>query len=442
MINMLKKKEKRDTLLLGFMGLIMVVFVLYIIIPGGADKKPDEPVIKDGKNPKVTGNKPAAVNPQGGVKTNPPVSGAEKKLGEGEEKKETGQEPKIEENPQVTLMLGVQGKLKRELTNIYIGIIKSPDPFIYYEPGAVLGVVGELKNETVDKVAKYSFGDLKEVPGLAFPEYYTNELKLDIFLTIFLVKIKEEGVDRKFQDLPDVEMEQVVDFSFYELINNEIEEDYQLIPVLFYFKHLVQRLHLYPGEDKVQWFREKLKNLKDLTPSKYLVKIKDLINFSLRLGRFNLSWVEEDGLGGDDKKSYVDEGFVIFRFLQQEYLVFPDREDSKRNQWLKDLFASDAGEIELTRLSLQNLDPTYHTDPVKILYMPVNPGFIILLRGYTTTPGEDYFNRVVSTKTAAFHRNFLIIQLSGVNLGESEFKNQLLRFGNFMKKNLEPVLGK
>ena len=93
---------------------------------------------------------------------------------------------------------------------------------------------------------------------------------------MFLIKIVEEDAAQKFSDLAKTEFEKNVDFSCYALINNEIDRDYQVLPVLFYFKLLLDRLNIYPVNDVAAFFRDRLESIRDISFSKHVLKISEL----------------------------------------------------------------------------------------------------------------------------------------------------------------------
>ena len=152
-------------------------------------------------------------------------------------------------------------KIEFELNAVYLSILISADPFENYRVETLEKVFDEFKNDILDKLYKFSFYDLKEILTLPIPEEYSDSLKFNLILSLFLIKQKEEGIIKKLETLPQSEFEKIINFDFYQLANNEVQEDYQLIPVLFYFAALMRRMPIYPVEDSADFFKEKINPL-------------------------------------------------------------------------------------------------------------------------------------------------------------------------------------
>jgi hypothetical protein len=295
---MFKRKESRDTVLLVFMAVVTLAFLLYMFLPSGKGKEKTN----DKKNKNSITNK---------IKKSP----GELKL------------PEETEPTEISILEAFSEKIVAQLNSVFADIMKSEDPFRHYNTESLKTLLLNSENNLVEKLYKFSFFDLNDIARLKFPESYSDSLKFNLFVALFLIKIQEEFIEEAFLSLPKVEVEKLVDFDIYGLLDFEIEKDYQLIPVLFYFKHLVLGLNLYPGEDVTLFFKEGIENLRDLSDSKCLVKIKELLAFSQRKEKFRIEWVEEDGILADDKKVYKNLSLKIFNFLKQDYLIFPDAEN-------------------------------------------------------------------------------------------------------------------
>jgi hypothetical protein len=420
---MFKSKDRRDTMLLLFMGVVTLAFLLYILIPGGGEQG------DNGKKHGPDGKK---------VKT-------EIKTPRKTEKQTLPDEP-LEES----VLEELNRKIEEELKTIYVNILESQEPFSDYNSRGLRDFPGEFPNKLLEKLYKFSFCDLYDIPTLEFPQTYSNTLKLNLFISLFLLKSQEESIIDKYTHLPQVEFEKMIHFEFYQLVNDEIEKDYQLIPVLFYFNLLVQRLNLYPVEDDTGFFKERINHLRDLTPGKLLIQIRDFFGFSQRTERYRIEWTEEDGIFSNDKKIYTSLNLKVITFLKQEYMVFPDAVNSENNRWINELCDADSGDIELNSISIRNENPAKHLDLRKIIYTPLNPRFVVLLKEYQpaidTDPEsytimsreEGFLNYLVARRMGAFHKNFTLINFT-VDLADKKkvklFKQKLKEFGNYLKKN-------
>jgi hypothetical protein len=403
---MFKRKESRDTVLLAFMAVVVIAFLLYMFFPFGKGKEKTN----DNKNQKPITNK---------IKRSP----GELKL------------PDETEPTEKSILEAFSEKIAAQLSPVFADIMKSEDPFRHYNTESLKTLLLESGNNLVEKLYKFSFFDLNDIARLKFPESYSDSLKFNLFVSLFLIKIQEEFVEEAFLSLPKVEVKKLVDFNIYRLLGFEIEKDYQLIPVLFYFKHLVLQLNLYPGEDVTLFFKEGIENLRDLSDSKCLIKIQEILAFSQRKEKFRIEWVEDDGIFGDDKKVYKNLNLKIFNFLKQDYLIFPDVENSENNQWIKELCKADPGNIELKQLSIQCEDPSRQLNIQKIVYSPINAQFVVVLNQYTPTRVEGFLHRMLMKRKEEFLKNFTIIDFSLQDTNSKSFKEKLDHFGDHLKKN-------
>lgn len=420
---MFKSKERRDTVLLLFMAVITIVFLLYIFIPSCGKKdngKKDDP---DGKK----------------VKKEIKIQG------------KTTKKTLPDEPSEKSILEDLNRKIEEHLNAVYVDIMEADDPFANYNTRDLQNLPGEFQNKLVEKLYKFSFCDLNDIHTLEFPETYGNSLKLNLFISLFLLKTREEKILKKYVRLPHSEFEKMIRFECYHLVNNEIEKGYQLIPVLFYFNLLMQRLNLYPAEDETAFFKERIKHLRDLTTGKLLIHIREFLGFSKRSERYRLEWTEEDGILSDDRKVYTDLNLNVINFLKQEYMVFPDPENSENNQWIRELCKADPGDIELENLSIRNQDPAKQLDLRKIIYTPLNSRFVVMLKEYQpgidTDPGsytimsreQGFLNYLVARRMGEFHKNFTIIHFTQNQTDKQKtklFKQQLKKFGSYLKKNM------
>lgn len=403
---MFKSKESRDTVLLVFMAVVTMAFLLYIFFPSGKGKEKTN----DNKNPPPLTNK---------------MQKSPGKIELPEETEPTGK----------SILDEFSEKIAAQLHLLFANILESKDPFRDCNTQNLKTLLLGSGPPLVQKLYKFSFFDLPDIARLKFPESYSDSLKFNLFVSLFLIKIQEEFIEEAFISLPKVEVEKLVHFDIYRLLGFEIEKDYQLIPILFYFKYLVRQLDLYPAQDVTRFFKEGLENLRDLSDSKFLIKIQELLAFSQRKEKYRIEWVEDDGIFGSDKKVYKNLNLKVFNFLKQDYLIFPDREDSENNQWIKELCKADPGDIELERLSIRDEDPSRQLNMRKIIYTPLKAQFVVLLQEYAPTRMEGFLNRLVMKRMEDFHKNFTIIDFSPQDTNSKLFKEKLDAFGNHLKRN-------
>lgn len=409
---MLKNKERRDTILLAFMGIITLLFLLYIFIPSGdsGEKKNGN----NGTNGKQNNN---------GKTTKPP---------------EKIKLPKDYQSAEKLKQMNLE--VKKQLIALHNVIVSSPEPFTNYATEGLKKLPALFKSKLVDRLYTFSFNDLKKFDSYEFPKSYGEPLKFNLFLSVFLLKLQEEGIENKISGLPWDEFTRQVDFTCYQLLKNEIEEDYQCLPVLFYFKQLAKRVNVYPWMDMTSFFKKSAENLQDRSHSKYLEEIRGLLFFSQQTDQYRLEWRERDGLlDGDDKKQYPKTAMRTFNFLKQEYLVLPDDIDPVKNQWLEDLLKSDPGEIELIRLSIQNINPTRGAYLRKIIYTPVNPRFVAVLNEHKPDASGGFLERMIYRCRNRFHKSYTVIPFAPEETSEDALEKALIEFGRYLKKNKQSI---
>ena len=409
----LKDKEKRDTALLIAMGLVTIAFLLYIFIPTGPGKPIEKPVSTDNGNPKQQQEKIEKKTP---VTPTPPT----------EEKKD--------EKKQFCDLLNE--KLEYELNSIYLGILVSNDPFENFWVETLQKVFDDFKDDTLNKLRKFSFYDLHDIPSLPIPPEFNDTLKFNLLESLLLIKMKEEGIAKKFENIPNNELRKTINFDFYGLINNEVQKDYQLMPILFYYTVLMKRLHIYPEIDGFRFFKSRIGHIRDLTPGKYLIRLKESLSFSASLGKYRIQWEEYDPIGANDKRVYGNLSLKTFTFLRQDYLVFPDLDNPENNLWIKELREADSGEIELIEFDITGEDPSKPREVKKIYYAPVSSRFVVLLKEYEPGNDDGYLNAMVTKRMTDFHKSLREIDFSLPvdKEGKKAFKMQLDEFGKYLKK--------
>ena len=398
---MLKNKEKRDTLLLLFMAGVVILFIIYLLIPFG--KKNSRSSNQTGDNNQIT----VDINSNSSVK---------KKNWE-----ELGKE------------------LEDKLKNAYVSIKNSNCIFMNLDIKVFREILDQFDSEILNKFYRFSFYDLSEILNLKFPSNYSASLKFNILLSSFLIKIVEEKIEKKLKGISGSEFEKTVDLRFYDLINNEIEQDYQSLPVLFYFRILLSRINIYQVEDDVKFFLYKIDRIKDLSVSKNIIQIKELISFSEESERFRIEWIEYDSIGSNDKRIYRSLNMKAFSFLKQKYLVFPDPEHKKNNQWIRDLRKADSGEIELIELNIQCETSPETTSVRKIFYTPINSQFIVLLKEFIDVKESEIIGSAARKQIADFHKGLKVVDFTLDETHKEKFKADLKSFGNHLKKTYKNI---
>jgi hypothetical protein len=403
---MFKNKEIRDNVLLISMAVITIVFLVYIFFPSGESNSLKD---QDVKKPVIS------LSPE---KTKTPLI-------------PVGEIDTAE-------LSELYSSLEKEIADIYLTILSSSNPFAEYRVESIGKIINESQNGALKKYSKFSFFDLDDIVNIEFPAEYSAQVKFNIFLSMFLIKIAEENAIKKLEDLSNTEFEEKIRFDYYRLIGNEIDKDYQALPILFYFKLFLNRLNVYAGADDASFFREQIKNIRDLSYSKHLLKIIEFLSFSREPGTYRIEWVEKDGFAdSNDKKSYACLSLKTVNFLKQKYLIFPDLENDKNNFWIKDLCNADSGGIELISLKILNENPLKKFKNKRILYTPINPHFIVTLNEYPDKVliENEFINRIVIARLKEFYKSFQVVDFEEGTMASKDFKIELEKFGNYLKKN-------
>ncbi len=337
-------------------------------------------------------------------------------------------------------------KIEDELNEIYKSIIGSNETFIDYKTERLKEIINgpEIEKKMgkdqkafvkiLNWLKKLSFFDLNEIKELDFPESIDKRLKFNIYVSIFLIKIKEEEIFESINEFSNKKFEKIVDLKIYDLINNEVDQNFQILPILFFFNNIVKRVNVYSDKDSFIFFKERIKNIKDLSPGKSLIKIRDLVNFSYEFQNYRIEWTEYDKLDPDDIKVYTNLKLKTFHFLKQYYLIFPDIESIKNNIWIKDLCESDSGDIELIRLKILAEDTLQNLKIKKILYPQDGLNFIVLLKEFKRFKNRGFFNRIIEKRLELYLKNFKIVDFSEDEINKELFKDKLKEFGNYLKR--------
>jgi len=403
---MLKNKEIRDNVLLISMAIITIAFLVYLFSPFQGEEK--EPPIKDNISTQQTGQ-PSQNSPR------------------------IIEVPREDNNPDQFSLFSKE--LERELVDIYLTILSSPTPFETYSPEKLKSILENHQGQLFSKYIKFSFIDLGQIVNFDLPPEFNGETRFNIYLALFLIKIKEELIIPHFKEFTQAEFESRIPLTTYSLLDNQLEKDYHVIPFLFYFKLLLDRIDLFPTHDITVYFHEKANAVIDLTYNKHLNKIKELLSFSTEGNRFKIYWKEADGIGPDDTKAFSNINLTTFHFLKQCYLVFPDGDNPGNNQWIDDLCSADSGDIELVELQIQKEDPGRALKISRIYYNPLNSQFVVVLNESKSIEDNIFINRLWVKKLREFQKNYRVIDFSDSSKQDESFRNILKNFGNYLKKN-------
>jgi len=396
---MFKSKKNRDSALLIFMALVIVVFLLYMFFPsnGKTGKKDKIPINHIIKNPKQTiDDKVEEIN--------------ENKFGE-----------------------------LRDIFRTYFNEVNTGDRVISRIPSEKLekilrSILMEEFSEKIGRSLKYRFRDMDRAIDVFKDTEISDIEKFDMYIALFLIKAANEDIiDRSINFTID-EIVSLLNLKHYRLINNEASENYHAIPVIIYADMLVKKTDIFsPGKDII-FFSKILTDIGDISPMQHINSIKDIFNISTELRRFSFSWVEKDALDPDDKGTYKNVPVRRRKFFKLQYLVFPDPGKGGDLTWLKDLINADSGAIELSEIKIADETPGENYSAKLIIYSESTSRFIFVMDTPSFVSERGYISIMLKEKMSRLNSENIIINFAEKLYSKKEFKQKLGKFGKFLSR--------
>lgn len=416
---MFRKKENRDTLLLIFMAAAFIGFLAYLFLP-----QKITPVKNPTNNTQTKSNQQKEKNHQKKIKF-----------------KNDAQKSDINSilSQEEALIQGINLRLKEALNTLFIRCTKGEMPFVNFKAPQLTGLLEELNQ----KIASPSLKDhLKKLCNVSFFELYDyffgyfslqemEDFKFNLYLALFLTKINLEDTLSKICDLPENKVVPLLQLEFYQLLGNEVQEDYQLFPVLVFYYVLLEKVDiLVPGE-LCPLLNKELKEIRDFTPAKFLLKIRESLELYREKDQFIINWIEEDGISSDDKGSYKNQELEIIHFLNQKFIIFDFKKRGK-DPWIVELCDADSGEIELVDLEIFNQSPSKNQSVQRIYYARNSSRFVVFLdQEFLSSSG--ILAMLVRERVNRYFSNYNKIEFGSKESNIEQFKADLKEFGNYLK---------
>ncbi len=413
---MFGNKDKRDYALLLFMGLVILLFLAYLFIPSGKAKDfPDNRYFAGNSSmPTIEGVAP-------GSKKNS-FSSYNKRL-EGDLTAVFASLDNLE-----LLSALPTPEIEASLYNVDTKNARTKET--------------ALLSDVLQKIRRLSVINLKEILELNFPDGFKDRFRFNVYTAALLSKISNENVGGRLNEASNQEIQELLDFSLFDLIGNEIEKDYQALPVLLYFELLMERINLYTDPGAVAFFREAIVKLRDLSPKKMLLQMQEMLHYSEENELFRLEWREGDELDPDDVGVYQKLSLPCIRFLKQKYLIFPTQRESD-NLWISELCNADSGDIELEDIKIYSEDPGRSVYLNRILYTPDTSRFIFVLSDAGTQSESDaagdstldILSRRVSVLIRDLEKNYRVVSFeqSDDEATLEKQRQELVDFGRYLK---------
>ncbi len=393
---MLKSKKNRDSALLIFMALVTIIFLLYIFFPSG-EKKPDK-----GDNIRNKKNSDLQSTPDINV--------------EGSE----------------TIFSEIRSLLKTYFMEISTGdrsLLLIPDEEL---EGHLLSKVKGEQLKIIEKSLKFRFRDLGQALDSFKYLNYSDKEKFDLYISLFLIRIKREGIIERAENYSSDEAVKILDLDPYTFIGNEVDENYRSIPIIIFSEILIKRTDIFsPGND-IKIFLMKLSPISDISSMQYVNSLKDILNISSEERKFSFGWVEKDPFDPDDKGIYKNVNIIRRGFFNQKYINFPGVQSSNAMVWIRDLLRADSGTIELKSLKITDETPGENYSARSIVYSETTSRFTIIMDSPSVVTENGIIALMINEKMRRLKNENTIINFSEKLYSKKDFEKKLIKFGKFL----------
>ena len=398
---MFKSKKNRDSALLIFMGLVLILFLIYLFFPAGDREKSVELTDRSQKKKKVLTENPISNEIQTG---------------------------EIVETPEKFLK-----DVKNELISIQEVIASGDSPF-FPPPADSLEELfrSEKKWDTkrsFDKILKFRFRDVGKIFDVDFPEKVENSAKFDIYIALFLISANNEMINAGSADWTLEELSNNTNFKPYSLINFEVQEDYQTIPLYFYTALYVKKDPVFPPPEEIRHFFKQLDIIRDLSPGQTVNSIKTLSVYSEEIKNFSIFWKEYDPLDPDDTGIYRGVKTTVQKWIKYKFIIYPGNSDLA---WIKHLVTSDRGEFELEDLEISEEIAGEKRIARNIFYSKNLSKFIVIIDDPVIFSVNGQVDRIFKSRIEEIKKSFIRIDMLDRYRDKKKFKNQLLEFGKYL----------
>jgi len=396
---MFTSKKNRDSALLIFMALVMLVFMLYIFFPSK-------------KTPGKTEKDPVKI--KNGKKISIPVDPDEKETA----------------NPDV--FRGLRGVL----TDYFNGVNNGDRPVSLIPSAEIESELRSSLEEShapeINRALKYRLRDLNRAIDVFRDSGLSDEQKFDLYIGLFLIKSADEDILGRCLNFTSDEVQALLDLSFYKLIGNEATENYHAVPVIHYADLLAAKSDIFSPGEEVFKFSNALKDISDISPMQQINSVRDLFGYSTELRNYSFSWVEKDALDPDDRGDYKNVTVRRRKFFRLQYLIFPDPGKGGDPTWIRDLLKSDGGSFELSDMSVSDETPGENYAARSLIYSESTSRFIIIMDSPSPVSERGYVSLMFRTKMDRINTENNVINFSEKLYSKKEFRNRLEKFGRFL----------
>ena len=402
----LKSKEQRDLFLLVVMVALTGIFLLYILLPDG------ESTVREAKGHFLFQGKP----PVAGESVSPD-SGFSGKLSE-------------------LLDQAFRALQEEEITGLTPGVRELETHMD--KVGALARTKGgreALRSWLLDsrRIGLFELGDPKI---LNIPAFVSKEVRFHLYLALLYLRYRTPEGLSQLRSASEFRLLQLLDAPIFEIVNWELKQDAEALPVLMVFRIWLEGRDLYPQSSPGTEFSRRLNRFRDMGSGRWVSRIMRLIDFSTEIREFTIQWTEDDGFLGNDQGVFRELRLPVHQYLGQRYTGLPIRGNGN-NDWLFRLAESDSGEIELLDFRIMSPElPGPALEPRYVLYHPRGSRFLVIYSPFQPEPEpSDPLCNIVGRQRDIQHcadRRLLLVP-SDVE-DEKVRMEELKHFGRFLKR--------
>ncbi len=274
---------------------------------------------------------------------------------------------------------------------------------------------------------------------LGVPEFVSVETAFDLYLALFMLKVGHPAGAAQLRDASNERLLTILSAPIFHGVNREIHSDPAAFPALEVFRVWLQRTDPYADSHPGLEMARHLDLFRDFSPGRWISRLRQWVDFSSRIRTFSLKWVEDDGILGRDRGVYADLRHPVYRFLGEEYAIIPDPAAGRPPKWLRELAASDAGDIELVSLRMVSTEAERpFLTPRCAWYNPLGDRCVLVFPQVGTKMDEhkDPLQKWILERRQAVRQSYhcLVFADDTAQSGTGERETGWLRFGRFLQR--------
>ncbi|HDP95952.1 MAG TPA: hypothetical protein ENN40_11420 [Candidatus Aminicenantes bacterium] len=277
---------------------------------------------------------------------------------------------------------------------------------------------------------------------LAVPEFVSKENVFRLYLALFMLKLEHSDGLNQLRETSIERLLTILSAPIFSTVDWEIHSDAEAFPALTVFRIWLERTDIYPYAHPGLELVRHLDRFRDLSPGRWITRLRQWADFSCQVRTFVVEWVEDDGIWGKDRGVYADLRQPVYRFLGQEYSIIPETTSGSLPKWLNELVASDAGDIELISFRMATTETQRSIlSPRCIWYNPLGNRFVVVFSTWEAEANHPHspLQQWIRDRCDVYHRAFHRLSIADNEINQSaDQRRNLLRFGRFLKRLGQP----